>query len=75
MVAYVARLEAKRQWFGERHDYKCLLDHIVDKRPPGKAMQWGIAFLDEQRLRSLKSNRDIMEERRREYLEEKEHRR
>lgn len=64
MVAYISRLEAKRQWFGDKHDYRCLLDHLVDKRPPGRAMQWGLAFLDEQKLRSLKSRADKIEERR-----------
>lgn len=65
MVAYLARLEAKRQWFGERHDYKELINHMVDKRAPGMAMQWGIVFADEHTLRSTKSNADILAERER----------
>ena len=34
MLAYLARLEARRQFYGTKYSYKPLLDYLVDKRTP-----------------------------------------
>ena len=53
MIAYIARLEARRQFYGIPHNYRHLLEYLVDKRPEGSVTQWGVMFANEELLRSL----------------------
>ena len=62
MIAYLARLEAKRQFYGTPYSYKPLLDYLVDKRPAASTMKWGVMFADEAKMRSIKTRKDRMEE-------------
>jgi hypothetical protein len=62
MVAYLARLEAVRQFYGTPHSYKKLLDYLIDKRPTASTLKWGVMFADEGLMRSLQTQRDRVEE-------------
>jgi hypothetical protein len=65
MLAYLTRLEAKRMWYNERHDYGPLIEYLLDtkSKAPGKAAQWFVMFNDEAKLRSLKTSADVLAER------------
>jgi hypothetical protein len=58
MVAYLARLEAKRQFYGTPHSYRKLLDYLIDKRSPNSTIKWGVMFAGEQLLRSMSTRAD-----------------
>ena len=53
MIAYIARLEARRQFYSIPHSYKQLLDYLIDKRPSVSTCRWGVIFADEEKLRSI----------------------
>jgi Protein of unknown function (DUF3800) len=62
MVAYLARLEAVRQFHGRQYSYKPLLDYLIDKRPSASTLRWGVMFANEALMRSLKTTSERLNE-------------
>jgi hypothetical protein len=55
MVAYLARHEAKRRFYGIRYDFAELLDYLTEDQPPGR-MQWKAMFADKQKCLDLSNS-------------------
>jgi hypothetical protein len=62
MIAYLARLEAKRQFYKTPYSYKPLLDYLVDNRPANSTLKWGVMFANETLMRSMKAKADTVKE-------------
>lgn len=54
MVVYLVRLHAKNLFYGNRYEYRELLDYVCKQRPNG--MLWKITFADEKRLLALSND-------------------
>lgn len=52
MVAFLSRLEAKRQFYGDKYLFRPLFQNLVTQQPPGH-MRWFKMFADEIALRDL----------------------
>jgi hypothetical protein len=52
MVAFLSRLEAKRQFYGTRYDFKGLFDYLTAERGSGRTI-WKYLFMTEEKLRSM----------------------
>jgi hypothetical protein len=58
MVAFLSRLEAKAQFYGDRYSFRRLFDYLRRERGPGK-MIWKYLFANESMIRQL--GRDLEE--------------
>lgn len=52
MVAFLSRLEAKKQFYGDDYPFRSLFQRLVAEQPAGK-MRWFKMFADETTLRDL----------------------
>jgi hypothetical protein len=51
MLVYLARLQAKKLWYGDHYSYRPLLDYLCLPRPNG--MRWKVTFANRERLQQL----------------------
>ena len=52
MVAFLSRLEAKSQFYGDRYDFRRLFDRLTAEKGVGY-MRWLVMFADEKRIKGL----------------------
>ena len=52
MVAFLSRLEAKRQFYGDDYRFQRLFDHLITEKGVNH-MQWSVMFADEKKLKEL----------------------
>ena len=52
MVAFLSRLEAKEQFYGDKYLFRRLFDHLVAQQPAGR-MEWFKMFANETKLKDL----------------------
>jgi hypothetical protein len=53
MIAYLARMEAKSRFYGDRYDLRELFEYITAKQDPGK-MMWKEMFANEKTIRGFR---------------------
>ena len=52
MVAFLSRLEAKSQFYGDRYDFRRLFDHLTTEKGVSH-MKWFMMFADEKKIKGL----------------------
>jgi hypothetical protein len=57
MVAFLARLEAKSQFYGDRYDFRRLFRHLTTSKGTG-GMQWFSMFADKEKCKLLSDDLD-----------------